>query len=106
MGTTFGKGDSSATNDLDAGGNIVATGTGVKTVADPNQGLTDDQMKNRKMATFGAKSLGTALSPSGSPQASPAANPPTTFSFANNQPAYQPPQPQPTQKMKNPFFGY
>lgn len=106
MGSTIGKPNSDATNDLDANGNIVATGTGVKTVADPNRGLTDDQMKNTKFASSGIKSLGQAMSSMGGPVPSGgnSPTPATNFTFANNQPQYQPmipPQPKP----KNPFFG-
>lgn len=108
MGATLGKSDGNATNDLDAAGNIVGTGTGVKTVADPNKGLTDDQMRNRKLASLGARTLGAVAAQPGDAGGGGATQ---QFTFANNQPAYQAPQPPNnlmpmTNKPKNPFFGY
>jgi hypothetical protein len=46
----FGKRDAGATNDV-LNGQVVATGTpGAKTVDDPGDGLSNSQMRNRKIA--------------------------------------------------------
>jgi len=111
MGSTFGKSDSSATNDM-LGGKVVATGTpGAQTVADPNRGLNDSQMRNRKLLGVGGKAFGSMADPSQSPAISGTG---TTFNFANSQPDLQlPPQAQspfqnyrPLSKgARNPFYG-
>lgn len=108
----FGKRDQNATNDV-LNGQVVATGTpGAQTVTDPNQGLTDGQMRNRKLASGVGKTLGSAFNNTDS--APSGGSSPTQINFANSQPAYQPPlPPQPpgqsystAKKMPNPFFGY
>jgi len=111
MGATFGKSDSNATNDV-LGGKVVATGTpGAHTVADPNRGLSDSQMRNRKLLGVGGRAFGGAANSSQSPPLSGTA---TTINFADNQPELQlPPQAQsPFQNYmprangpRNPFFG-
>jgi hypothetical protein len=111
MGTTFGKSDSSATNDM-LGGKVVATGTpGASTVADPNRGLDESQRRNRKLLGIGGRALGGLSDPSQSPAISGAGMP---INFANNQPEVPLPMaPQspfqnymPLSKgARNPFFG-
>lgn len=125
MGSTFGRTDSNATNDV-LNGDTVATGTpGAKTMRDPNGGLDDSQIRNRKLAAVGAKTLGSIANPITSPMNNSGGGGGANFTFANNQPAYQAPgpasssltpapmsqappmQPNPMFKQpKNPFFGY
>lgn len=84
---TFGKNDPNATNDM-LNGQVVATGTpGAQTVRDPNGGLTDAQMRNRRLLQ-GGKGF---LSIMGQNQRDQSAGQPTNFSFANNQPQFTPP---------------
>lgn len=53
MGSTFGRSDKNATNDV-LNGQVVATGTpGAQTVKDPNQGLSDEQVRNKKLLSIG-----------------------------------------------------
>lgn len=60
----FGKRDKNATNDVNAQGDIVATGTpGAKTVADSSQGLSDDQIRNRKLLKIGGTLLSDVSDP-------------------------------------------
>lgn len=118
MGSTFGRTDGSATNDV-LNGQTVATGTaGAQTVADPNKGLSGGQMRNRKLASIGGQTLGAVANPITSPMMNSGGSSggPQSFTFANNQPAYQPPTPMPLsppaqgtqtfKQMKDPFFGY
>lgn len=95
----FGKKDPNATNDM-LNGQAVATGTrGAKTVADPNQGLSDDQLRNRKLLGIGAGALANGLQ-----QASPQRGNPNAMNqiqFAN-QPRYSPLT---NYTAGNPFFG-
>jgi hypothetical protein len=61
MGKSFGSRDSSATNDM-LNGQVVATGTpGSKTVSDPNQGLSDQQMRVRQLFAGGLGQFGKSV---------------------------------------------
>lgn len=66
MGSTFGRPDKNATNDV-LNGQTVATGTpGAKTVSDQNQGMTDEQVRNHKLLSIGgslASNLGAQADP-------------------------------------------
>lgn len=122
MGQTMGTPDKNATNDV-MGGRVVATGTpGAQTVRDPNRGLDDSQIRNRRLLGMGARTLGNTFNPNGTqPITSPMNNPNNPIegggvplTFANNQPALTPP---PTAQSvfqdymplskgaRNPFFG-
>jgi hypothetical protein len=107
MGTTIGKSDKNATNDV-LNGDVVATGTpGAKTVADPNRGLDISQIRNRKLLSGGLSTIGAVANPITSPMDNPGAG--TNFTFANNQPQVTPPIQDPynsvAPKNRNPFFG-
>jgi len=83
MGSVMGKMDPNATNDVDANGNIVATGTpGAKTVADPNQGLSGGQMFVRKALSNSLAGAGNAMQQQGGMRAAP-----VNFAAFNRQPA-------------------
>jgi hypothetical protein len=95
MGKTFGSRDANATNDV-MGGAVVSTGTpGAATVRDPNQGLTDEQLRNRKFLRMGGGLMNHGLNQQQPIQHST----PVQFTFANNQPDYTP------QPAQSPFFG-
>jgi len=113
MGQAMGTPDRNATNDV-MGGKVVATGTpGAITMSDPNRGLDESQVRNRKLLGIGAKTLGNSFTPN-TPITSPMEGGGIPLTFANNQPQYQPP---PTAQSpyqnymplskgaKNPFFG-
>lgn len=94
----FGKKDKFATNDV-LNGKVVATGTqGAQTVADPNSGFSDSQLRNRKLAKLGLGGASGMLGP-GQPQSQ--AGPQAPIQFA--------PPPQDLSgyfaPKRNPFFG-
>jgi hypothetical protein len=96
----FGKRDASATNDV-SGGKVVATGTpGAKTVTDPNSGLSDAQMRNRKFAELGLSGLG-SMGKSSTPQRGSGAQimMPQSPELLPEQQSYL------SQYIRRPFFG-
>jgi hypothetical protein len=96
----FGKKDKYATNDV-LNGKVVATGTqGAQTVADPNAGLNDSQMRNRKLAKLGLGGASGMLGP-GQPQSQGAPQAPIQFA-----PQQQDLSGYFAPRQRNPFFGY
>lgn len=113
MGSGIGQTDKNATNDM-LNGQVVATGTpGAQTVPDPNRGLNESQMRNRRFLGATGKAFSSLANPAQSPAISGTG---ANFSFANNQPNLQLPPPAPDQSpfqnymplskgARNPFFG-
>jgi len=100
MGQALGKLDPSATNDM-LGGQAVATGTpGAKTVADPNQGLTQGQMFARKALSNSLSGLGQGLQQQGNAQSQGFQPPINTPQAPMVDPRYFG-----VQGPKNPFYG-
>jgi hypothetical protein len=99
MGKAFGKSNPDSTISVLNGSEVDSDTPGAVTIADPNRGLTQDQIRNRKLLRVGTQFGGSVLDPY-QPQQQPRGAP-VQFTFANNQPGmegYPPP-------MKFPFFG-
>lgn len=78
IGKVFGSVDKNATNTVDGGGNVVATGTpGGSEVADPNKGLSSGQMFARRALAGGLRGGGSAMQQQGQPGRP--GNPPVRF---------------------------
>lgn len=97
MGKAFGKANPDATISILDGTKVASDTPGAVTVLDPNRGLTDSQLFNRKLVKVGGQFASSLNQPRTTQGGQP-----VQFTFAQNQPSfsdYAPPV------MKSPFFG-
>jgi hypothetical protein len=100
MGSTFGKFDKNATHDVLDGEDVDAGTPGAQTLPDPNGGLDDSQIRNRRIARAGLNFIAGAAKQK-QPQATPRGQS-VAINFADQQPSFQPPAPP---NITPPFFG-